>query len=146
MSDHEVAVSIDDQEVRHVEDMDQHLKWLMWNWNSSETAEGTPDDRQWWQFWKIDKSRKKGLLVVGRYLLEGLDDFIRIAKSKGDPLTYKATILDSAGSLYDAVITGAKIPWWMKPFGGSLKTLVINVLASLLIDYIVKRYAGGQFA
>ena len=140
MSDHEVAVSIDDQEVRHVEDMDKHLKWLVWNWHSSETSLATPEDRQWWEFWKIDKSRKKGLLVVGRYLLEGLDDFIRIATSKGNTLKYKATILDSVSSLYDTVITGAKIPWWMRPFSNSLKTLVINVLASLLIDYIVKRY------
>jgi len=146
MSNHEVAVSIDDQEVRHVKDMDQHLKWLVWNWSSSETSADTPDDRQWWEFWKIDKSRKKGLLVIGRYLLEGLDDFVRIAKSQGNPLEYKATILNSIGSLYDAVITGAKIPWWMKPFGSSLKNLVINVMASLLIDYIVKRYDGGQFA
>ena len=146
MSSYEVAVSIDNQEAQHVEDMDQHLKFLMWNWNSSETSADTPEDRQWWEFWKIDKSRKKGLLVVGRYLLEGLDDFIRIAKSKGNPITYKATILDSVGSLYDAVITGAKVPWWVKPFKGSLKSMVINVLASLLIDYIVKRYDTGQFA
>ena len=145
MSEYEVAMSIDDQEVRHDEDMDTHLKWLLWNWQSTETSEATPEDRRWWEFWKIDKSRKKGLLVVGRYLLEGLDDFVRIAKSKGNPLDYKATILAAAGSLYDAVIKGAKIPWWMKPFGGSLKTLVINVLASLLIDYIIRRYSEGQF-
>ncbi len=146
MSDHEVAVSIDNQSILPDNDMDQHLKYLLWNWHSEETSTDTLKDRQWWEFWKVDQSRKKSLLVVGRYLLEGLDDFVRIATSKGNPIEYKATIMDATGSLYDTVITGAKTPWWMKPFSGSLKVLVINVLASLLIDYIIKRYTTGQFS
>ena len=142
----EVAVSIEDQEVMFVEEIDDQLKWLIWNWESNEVSEDTPPERRWWEFWKIDNSRKKSLLVVGRYLLEGLDDFIKIARSKGDPLNYKATIMAAITTLYESVIKSAKMPWWLKPFGGSLQTLVINVLASLLIDYIVRRYETGQFS
>jgi hypothetical protein len=143
MNDHEVAVSIDGQEPYKRSDIYPHLRYLEWNWNTTEVSE---HDRAWWEFWKIDTKRKKGLLVVGRYLLEGLDDFVRIATSEGNPLDYKATILNAMESLYDTVIQDAKLPWWMRPFSGSLKILFINILASLLIDYIVKRYECGQFS
>ncbi len=147
MKYNEVSVSFDKQEVKHVEGIDKQLKWLLWNWNSSEVSTDTPPDRQWWEFWKTDGSNKKGPLVVGRYLLEALDDFIKIIIYEGNnPLDYKATIINSISALYDTVINDAKIPWWIKPFKGSLKKIIINVLASLLIDYIVakhKEYAGG---
>jgi hypothetical protein len=146
MNEHEVAFSTEGQEVVLDDHMEQHLRWLQWNWDSEKTSDETPPDRRWWEFWKIDKSRKESLLVVGRYLLEGLDDFIKIAKSKGNPLEFKATILATMANLYDTVMISAKLPWWLKPFGGSLKSLVINVVASLLIDYIVRRYEAGQFA
>ena len=140
MSEHEVAVSVDNLEIKYVRDIDTHLKWLMWNWNSSETSSFTPDDRQWWQFWKTDASQKNSLLVAGRYILEGVDDFVRIAYAKGNPLDHKATILYTTGMLYDTVIHDVKIPWWMRPFKSSLKELIINVVISLLVDYITKHY------
>jgi len=142
----DVEVAYNETEVKIVPAMDDHLKWLIWNWNSDEVSDETPDDRRWWEFWKVDASRKKSLLVVGRYLLEGLDDFIRIASAKGNPLNYKATIISSASSLYDTVISDAKFPWWMKPFGGSIKELIIKVIASLLIDFIINRYSTGTFS
>jgi hypothetical protein len=104
--------------------LEQHSRWLQHAWNSTETAD-IPDDRRWWEFWRVDKSRKRDLSVIGRYL---------------------PPILAAIGTLYDTIIVDAKIPFWLKPFRGSLKTIVINVLASLLIDFIVEHYEGGSFA
>jgi len=145
---YEIAVPVEGQEVVYNEPLDNHLKWLMYNWNSAEVATGATEQegREWWEFWKVDEARKRELLVIGRYLLEGLDDFVRIAHSQGgNTMGLKATILASVSSLYDTVITSAKMPWWVKPFGKSVKTLVINVVASLLIDFIIRRYETGSF-
>jgi hypothetical protein len=125
--------------------LEQHSRWLQHAWNSTETAD-IPDDRRWWEFWRVDKSRKRDLSVIGRYLLEGLDDFIKLANQQGRVLDHKTPILAAIGTLYDTIIVDAKIPFWLKPFRGSLKTIVINVLASLLIDFIVEHYEGGSFA
>jgi len=139
MSEYEVSIPIKNQRV-FSKVLQQQLNWLVWNWHSKEMAVETPPDRRWWEFWKLDKTRQTSLLVIGRYLLEGIDDFVRIASSKssGKPGYYKLTILDATGSLYDTVIRDAKLPWWSRPFGGSIKTLFINVIASLLIDYIIR--------
>jgi len=128
--------------------IDKHLNWLLWNWNSEEMSDETPDDRQWWEFWKVDKERKKNLQTIGRYLLEGLDDFVRIARSEAshDPMAYKDTILGALKSLYDAVIADAKMPWWVKPFGNTVKAIVVNVIGALLIDFLMSKYALGNFS
>ena len=131
--------------------IEKQLHWLLYNWSSEEMSAETPEDRQWWEFWKVDKERKRGLLVIGRYLLEGLDDFVRIARSetansKELPVAYKDDILGALTSLYNAVIADAKMPWWVKPFAKSVKNIVINVLGALLIDYIMNKYSTGNFS
>jgi len=147
MNETEVVFSTEDQEVKACPSMDQQLKFLIWNWHSKETSTETPPNREWWEFWKVDEKRKRSIRVIGRYLLEALDDFVRIAMVQThNTIELKATILASISALYDTVITGAKLPWWVKPFGKSVKTLVIDVLASLLIDYMIRRYDSGTFS
>ena len=128
-----------------------HLHRLLYNWHSEEMSADTPESRMWWEFWKTDPEQKRSLLVIGRYLLEGLDDFVLIARTETaveeeDPSSYKDTILEAITSLYNAVMVDAKIPWWVKPFGNSVKNIIINVIGSLLIDYIMNKYAGGSFS
>lgn len=135
---HQVVFPIANQELILDNDINQQLKWLMWSWHSKEMT-NVIDGRQWWEFWKIDAKHKTDLLVIGRYLLEALDDFVRIAILNADnsPWEYKSTILDALSTLYDVVMKEAETPWWLMPFGGSLKNLIIEVLASLLIDFLI---------
>lgn len=126
----------------------EQLSFLVFNWNSEEVSEHLPEDRKWWEFWKINPEIKKDLHTVGRYLLEGIDDFIQIVFAQQDPKStnlepqeWKDDILKAASLLYNVVIQDAKIPWYMLPFKSSIKTILIDVAASVLIDYLIRKYS-----
>jgi len=135
----EVAVPTDNQDVVLCEKINKHKNWLVWSWHTDEVS---VNDKEWWEFWKLNADEKKSLIVVGRYLLEGLDDFVTIARSENsnDPFSLKKTILLAMDSLYDTVMKDAKTPWWFAPFKGTVKGIIINVIFSLLIDYILNKY------
>lgn len=57
----------------------------------------------------------------------------------------KATVLDAISSIYDNVIVGI-MPIWLRPFSGPIKTLIINVLISHLIDVFVEKYNNGSWS
>jgi hypothetical protein len=136
-----MEVSLKSKSLIYSRGINKHLDWLIFNWDSKEVSAEIPEDRQWWEFWKINQEEKKNLLVIGRYLLEGLEDFIdlAIAESDDEILEYKMTILSSMSTLYDRVIKDANIPWWIKPFSSYLKDIVINVIISLLFDFLIKK-------
>lgn len=120
----------------------EQLNWLIINWQSSEVSEDIPEDRKWWEFWKIDAAQKTSLNVIGRYLVEAIDDFVQIVIKYDKPFEAKyATVLDGISILYDVVIKDAKMPWWLLPFKSSVKSLLINVVASLLIEHLLRKYS-----
>lgn len=135
----EVAISVEKQELKYNSGLIKQLDWLLWNWDVDEVSEKTPENRKWWEFWKLDQDQKRSLLVVGRYLIEAVDDFVNIIKKETNPSEYKATVLDSISTLYDRVIKYAKIPIWIKPFGKYVKSFIINTLCSLLIDFLLRK-------
>jgi len=124
-------------------DIRQHLNALVLNWNSDELVSSDvlpPDEEKvkWWQFWKMDASQKKNAQVIFRYLLESCDDFLKIILKKyGVFEGNKEEIIAAVSTLYDTTVT---LPIWLKPFGGSLKNLVLIILP-IFLDFLAEKYS-----
>ena len=89
--------------------------------------------------------KKSGLKVATRFLLDCVDEFIALVEeyiSSGPDK--KATVLAALSMLYDFVVFNA-LPLWLKPFASQIKTFIITVLASELIDFVVAKYKKGSW-
>lgn len=56
----------------------------------------------------------------------------------------KATVLNAVGKLYDIVMNGL-LPIYLRPFSGVIKTYIINIVISSMIDWIVTKYNSGSW-
>lgn len=54
----------------------------------------------------------------------------------------KATVLSNVGMLYDAVLV-EMMPFWLKPFKGYIKQVIVDNFISAIIDLIVAKYKDG---
>lgn len=94
----------------------------------------------WW-------SRATGAWVSAvSFIIRAVDYFIRKVDDlipKGEDK--KATVLDALNKVYD-VIVPPLMPIWVRPFNKKIKDFVINVAASLLIDFIVSKYHGNEWS
>ena len=97
----------------------------------------------WWKPWTW--WRKSNLIQVTNFLMQALDELIKIVDDLVDQgADKKATVLDAIARLYDYVATEA-IPIWLKPFAGRVKTYIIYTLMSTAIDWIVDQYKNGAW-
>jgi hypothetical protein len=135
----QIEVAFSTGELRHHPGISEQYNWLVYSWDSEEVSENTPEERRWWEFWKLDTSQKKSLLVIIRYLIEALDDFVRIALKEENPLEYKSTVLFSMSDLYDKVIKEFTFPWYLKLFKTFFKNFFINNVCTLLFDFFIKK-------
>ena len=80
-----------------------------------------------------------------KFILKATDYLIRLVEEKLIPgPDKKATVLSALSTVYDAIVP-VLLPIVLKPFNGKLKTFVIEVVASLLIDFIVSKYNSGTW-
>jgi hypothetical protein len=113
-----------------------HVAYLANTWKMEEVPVAEiPDDRKWWQFWKVDSDRKKNLESISRYMLEALDDFVQIMlKNNGveEHDVLRTLVIDSIESLYGDVVV---LPWWVRPMASQIKVIIINVICGVTADF-----------
>ena len=102
--------------------------------------EDNPEPPKWWEFWK----RLTGQWYAAvRYIIASVDYFVRVIddllESGADK---KASVLESLGQVYDSIVPFL-LPIFLRPFNTQIKSFVINVIASLMIDFIVGKYREG---
>lgn len=108
---------------------------------ATEWQENNPKPK-WWQFWKNSKiasAASKFMIDSVDALIVYVDDIIDNGPDK------KATVLAASAALYDVVVQDI-LPIWLKPFAVAVKRLFVNVLLSLLIDFIVGKYKKQMWA
>jgi hypothetical protein len=145
----------------------QHTNYLILNWENPHQTVLQPvsfvdNVKTWWNTWINDPKRKEEFANIIRYLLESLDDFIAIViennkklftqenvaeynESSTDPIvleqkSIKDSIIDSFSKLYDSMMT---LPLWLKPFSGSIRNLVVGIIAPIVLDFILRKYLKG---
>lgn len=98
------------------------------------------------RLWEESKKKSKATWTTAvAYILEACDYFVRSI----EPLVHsgpdkKATVLDGLGKVYDLIVP-ALLPFFLKPFNSKIRSFVLNVLASLIIDFIVSKYNNGYW-
>lgn len=79
------------------------------------------------------------IVVVGDYFIRIIDKMMDSGPDK------KATVLDALSDVYDAIIP-ALLPIILKPFNARIKSFVIDVVASIAIDFVVGKYRGSNWS
>lgn len=94
----------------------------------------------WWQFWK-----KVNFHKIANFLINCLDDLISYFIAHNIPgADKKATVLHVLGRVYDVIIVGV-MPLYLKPFSLAIRSFILNVVVSSAIDWIVDKYAKGEW-
>jgi len=98
----------------------------------------------WWNVITNWATRREHLIKAVGFLLGVLDDAISSINGFVDlpGPDKKATVLRVLGEVYDFVVKEI-MPIWLRPFSGLVRKFVIEVCASILIDWIVKKYKDG---
>jgi len=120
----------------HVGILDPQVKKVIALWEKD-----NPKPR-WYQFWKRIQG---GWYLAVRYIIAAVDFFIREIEDKLDNgPDKKASVLAALGQVYDAIVPFV-LPIFLRPFNTQIKIFVIDVVASLLIDFIVGKYRDGSW-
>ncbi len=94
----------------------------------------------WW-------SKIEGVwLSAVQFLLNTIDYLIKIVESnvaEGGPAK-KAAVLLAMGKIYDAIVYPL-LPVYLKVFSSRIKSFIIGVVASMMIDFIVSKYKDGSW-
>lgn len=100
----------------------------------------------WWNAWINDPAQKARLDNIIRYLVEAVDDFVNIVLNDLKPEEASAQqsvvlgyIKESFTAVYDATIV---LPWWLKPFGGRVRTLAIEVICPVIVNFLLSKYSS----
>ena len=73
------------------------------------------------------------------FFVQSIDELMRFMQKFDMPgVSKKVVVMEAIGELYDYIIYPL-LPIWLKPFSGSVKDLVLNVLISTFIDFLVSR-------
>lgn len=97
--------------------------------------------------WKDTQSVKTGWLTntVSRFsvsvpfFIRAVDELMKFMDKFNMPgLSKKAVVMEAITEIYDTVIAPV-LPFYLVPFAGTIKELIINVIVSSFIDFLVGR-------
>lgn len=91
--------------------------------------------------WKMQVATKDRGAAV-EFLFTALDELITYVEGQFDGLDKKALVLQAVGGIYDVVVVGL-LPFWLKPFAGLVRSFVVDTVASVAVDFIVRKYNEG---
>jgi len=93
----------------------------------------------WWKRIKGHWIKAVSFLVAaGDFLIRRVDGLLESGPDK------KATVLEAMEEIYDKIVA-PYLPIWLKPFNSKIKHFVIYVVASIMIDFFVGKYRGGNW-
>jgi hypothetical protein len=88
---------------------------------------------------------KGAWLVAAKFLLEATDALVIAIEEKVIPgPDKKATVMAAISQIYDAIIP-VLLPIVLKPFNAKIKSFLIDVVISLMIDFVVSKYNNGSW-
>ena len=138
---------------RHVlkSNIEDRAQFLSQVWQMPEqTTALIKDEPKWWEFWKLSENKERSLEAAVRYMVMSTDDFLEIFKKyifeignisennvRSIYADAKEYMIESSDYLYTSVI---KLPWWMKPFYGTLKKIVVSIVVPAILDYVFEKY------
>lgn len=102
--------------------------------------------------WSLAKTAKSGWLTttVSRFslavpfFLQAIDQLMKYAaKLQIEGIAKKAIVMEALGELYDTIISPL-FPFWLAPWNGTIKQLVLDVMVSSFIDFLVGRLREGK--
>jgi len=103
------------------------LKWKEKNQNN----------KSWWTL------KQRYLIEATKFLVDSLDELINFVEGMiADGKDKKAVVIMITGKLFDYIVVQS-FPIWLKPFSGIIKSIVISVIISQMIDFIVSKYNEG---
>lgn len=74
------------------------------------------------------------------FLLNCIDELVNLVEDLIPAgVDKKATVLSYLNAIYEKIVYPA-LPMWLKPFSFAIRSFIIDVLASVVIDFIVKKY------
>jgi hypothetical protein len=85
------------------------------------------------------------ILQCTTYLIGVIDELVQFVEElipAGEDK--KAAVMALVGKLFDYIVVQA-FPFWLKPFAGTIKGVIVNVIISNLIDFIVGKYNAGAW-
>lgn len=83
------------------------------------------------------------VLQIFNFIVSAADELILfLATTNLANTDKKSAVMAVLNNLYDYVAAQA-LPIWLRPFNGSIKKILINVLISNLIDFMVEKYKSG---
>lgn len=95
--------------------------------------------RRWWQSIRA----RITIAAATQLIVTSLDDLIEIVErhlvSGADK---KTTVLEALGRIFDSLIL-PMLPFYIRPFAGIIRILLLNKIAPWMIDFIVKKYNAG---
>lgn len=130
----------------------QHTNFLITQWKSEgqdktvQTVAFLDTVNSWWSKLFADTKYSDTQADVIKYLLNSVNDFVEIAlKTLGtDKLKFTDLIVSnmvaSFAKVYDATIT---LSWYFKPFSKQIRTLVIETMCPILIEFLINKYIFG---
>lgn len=94
---------------------------------------------------KFKKNNKKNINDCINFLLYCIDDSIQTTQSLQIPgAEKKVIVLSIIWEVYSIVIS-KNLPIYLKPFDLIIKTIVVQLIVSKLIDFIVDKYNRGTW-
>lgn len=57
----------------------------------------------------------------------------------------KASVIAVTSRMFDYIVIQA-FPFWLKPFAGIIKTILVGIIINHLVDFIVSKYKTGYWA
>lgn len=115
-----------------IQKLESYLADLKARWDQE-----NPGNRSWFAITRT-------YLITGtRFLLGCLDELINFVENMiPEGTDKKAAVLTVVGRMFDYIVTQA-FPFWLRPFAGTIKEIVVNVIISQMIDFIVAKYNAG---
>lgn len=93
----------------------------------------------WWQI------HRTYLVKSATFIIHSLDEIIQLVEEMiPDGTDKKAAVLIVAKRLFDYIVSTV-FPFWLRPFTGIIKGIVVDVIIDNMIEFIVGKYNAGYW-
>jgi hypothetical protein len=121
--------------------IDKETDILVIEWNRiQEEIDKVPWYKRWW-----DNIRQRDWVIAIKFLMYALDHLVTTIDGLMDNgADKKATVLKALDVLYTSIVIPIT-PIWLKPFNNKVKEFLLEVVFSIMIDFVVAKYREGAW-
>lgn len=93
-------------------------------------------------WWKLHRTY---MVKSATFIINTLDEVIQFVEDLiPNGTDKKASVMLVVNRLFDYIV-GAAFPFWLKPFAGIIKSVVVDVIVDNMIEFIVGKYNAGYW-